>query len=316
MDVTIIIVSYNTRELLRRCLASIYRYPPTADFEVIVVDNASMDGSPEMVTREFPRARLIANNDNLGYAAANNQALRRSAARYVLILNSDVEVYEGALAALLDFMDGRPEAGMAGAKLILPDGSVQDTWSGGFTLGEFVAQQLLLGRLGRRPPTATDEPVEVLHLHGACLMVRREALLRVGPLDEAYWMYCEDSDWGLRFRRLGWKLYYIAAARMLHHHGASSRETRAEMVASYSLAAARYFRLHHGLVAGYVARVAGLTGAGLRLLTAALGTIVTLGLLGSLRRRTRLFARALALQVRGRSRWLVDPCLPWPAETD
>lgn len=300
-DITVIVVSYNTRELLRRCLSSLAAYPCAGATEVIVVDNASRDGSAEMVRAEFPEVRLLTTDRNLGYAAANNLALRGLSARYALILNSDIEVRPGAMDTLLGFMDATPQAGMAGAKLLLPDGTVQTTWAQGFTLGEFIRQQLYLDRLGPRGPgqlAAATEPVEVAHLHGACLLVRREALAQVGMLDEGYFMYCEDSDWCRRFRQAGWKLFYVPAAEMLHHHGASSRQSRAEMIAAYNLAAARYFRRHGGKWQGLVARAAGLTGSTLRLLGAVLLTLATLGAHPGLRRRIVLFARALWLQLR------------------
>ncbi len=301
MDLTIIVVSYNTRDLLRRCLQSLATCPCACQAEIVVVDNASSDGSAEMVREEFPQARLMPQDRNLGYAAANNLALAGLRARYALILNSDIEVRPGALDALVGFMDATPHAGMAGAKLVLPDGTVQSTWPHGFTLGEFIRQQLYLDRLPARANgqlLAMSEPVEVPHLHGACLLVRREALQQVGLLDEGYFMYCEDSDWCLRFRQAGWKLFYVPAAEMLHHHGASSRQARAEMIAAYNLAAARYFRRHGSSWQGLLARAAGLTGSSLRLLGAVLLTLVTLGLHPGLRRRTGLFARALGLQLR------------------
>jgi GT2 family glycosyltransferase len=131
-------------------------------------------------------------------------------------------------------------------------------------------------------------------------------------MDEGYWMYCEDSDWGLRFRRAGWGLFYVPASHLLHHHGASSRKTRAEMIAAYNLAAARYFRLHAGPLEGLLARWLGIWGTSLRLLGSTLGAIVTLGLWEPLTRRVKLFSKALALQVRWRERWLQPACVPTP----
>jgi N-acetylglucosaminyl-diphospho-decaprenol L-rhamnosyltransferase len=302
MDLTIIIVSYNTCDLLRRCLQSLRDHPATGETEIIVVDNASADDSVAMVRAEFADVRLRSQSHNLGYAAANNLALRDLRARYGLILNSDIEVHAGALDALLAFMDIHPEAGLAGARLILPDGSVQDTWQHGFTLGEFVRQQLYLDRLVPRTKSREtregEQPREVAHLHGACLMVRREALQQVGLLDEGYFMYCEDSDWCRRFRQAGWQLSYVPAAEMLHHHGASSRQIRGDMIAAYNLAAARYFRRHRGRLAGLAARLAGLLGMTLRLLGAGLLAGLTAGRSASLRQKARVFARAWWLQVR------------------
>ena len=133
---------------------------------------------------------------------------------------------------------------------------------------------------------------------------------QVGMMDEGYWMYCEDSDWCLRFRKAGWELCYVPEARMLHHHGASSKKTRAEMIASYNLAAARYFRLHEGALEGLLARGLGLIGTSLRLIGAMAGTILTVALYQPLRSRAKLFAKALVLQVEWRERWRRGACVP------
>jgi GT2 family glycosyltransferase len=301
-SITAIIVSFNTRELLRECLRSVVSKVGA----VVVVDNASVDGSVEMVRGEFPSVRVIANDSNVGYAAALNQALSGLQTGFALILNSDIEVKTGAVEALVEFMAGHPQCGMCAPELVLPDGSVQPTWRKGFTLGQFAAQQLMVEKLragGARVPALQKAGGVVEHLDGAALLVRAEAVGQVGLMDEGYWMYCEDSDWCLRFRRAGWEICYVPAARMLHHHGASSKNTRAEMIASYNLAAARYFRLHQGMPEGRVVRGLGLAGTSLRLFGALVGTVLTVGLYEPLRSRARLFAKALVLQVRWRERW-------------
>jgi len=304
MQLTIIIVSYNTADLLRNCLNSLFAQPPPCDFTVTVVDNASADDSVAMVRREFPQVRVIANERNLGYAAAINQGLPEADADYVLILNSDIEVHDGAVETLVQYMESLPQVGMCGPQLVLPDGRVQETWRAGFTLGQFARQQLLVDKLvGPRLSGLVPRPTtaaEVEHLDGAALLVRGAALRQVGPMDEGYWMYCEDSDWSLRFRRGGWKLCTVPAATMLHHHGASSRECRAEMIAAYNRAAARYFRLHEGPLEGGLARLLGLTGTSLRLFGAILGSVLTLGMYRPLTKKAALFLRALDLQVRRR----------------
>lgn len=304
-----VVISFNTRELLRDCLQSVFAQVP-GELEVVVVDNASADGSPALVRADFPSVRLIANSENVGYAAAINQSLQGLGTQPVLILNSDIVIEPGAVQALQEYLDAHPQAGMVAPQLILPDGSVQPTWRRGFSLRAFAAQQLLLDKLSRgasQPPPTT---VGVEHLDGAALLVRGEALQAVGLMDEGYWMYCEDSDWCLRFRQAGWELHYVPAARMLHHHGASSRKTRGEMIASYNLAAARYFRLHHGPLEGLMARWLGVLGTALRLSGALLGSMVTVGQVKALTSRAQLFARALACQARWRQRWLQPPSVP------
>ncbi|MBU0610495.1 MAG: glycosyltransferase family 2 protein, partial [Armatimonadetes bacterium] len=279
MPLSLIIISYNTCELMRNCLNSLRAHPPSCEHTITVVDNASADDTAAMIRRDFPDVTVIANEDNVGYAAAINQGLGLDDSGDVLILNSDIEARPGTIDRLRECLAANPDAGMCAPQLILPDGRPQPTWEHGFTLGQFARQQLMLDKLPRGaghpgPP----ESHEVEHLDGAALLVRREAIAAVGPMDEGYWMYCEDSDWELRFRRAGWKLRYVPDATMLHHHGASSRQCRAEMIASYNRAAARYFRLHEGALAGATARVLGVAGTSLRLFGAALASIVTLGL--------------------------------------
>lgn len=302
MRLSTIIISYNTSDLVRNCLTSLAAHPAPAEMQVVVVDNASHDDTVAMVRREFPDVLVIANETNRGYAAAVNQGLQALEADFYLILNSDIEVHEGSLGTLLHFMKAHPRAGMCAPQLILPSGKPQQTWREGFTLGQFARQEFMLDKLRPRPPleAAPAETSEVEHLDGAALLVRREALEQVGPLDEGYFMYCEDSDWALRFRRAGWTLYHVPAATVLHHHGASSRECRAEMIASYKRAARRYFRLHDGAMNAWLAHAIGLTGTALRLVGAALGTILTLGLYRPLVQKTALFAKALDLQSRRR----------------
>ena len=310
MTLSIIIISYNTRDLLRNCLQSVLRHPPSCEFTLTVVDNASADGSVEMVRAELPQVRVIANESNLGYAAAINQALRGLTAEYALILNSDIEVDPASVEALLAFMGETPVAGMCAPQLFLPDGSTQPTWRRGFSLGQFAAQQLLVDKLFCRAGACTPPSGSVEHLDGAALLVRAAALRQVGLMDEGYWMYCEDSDWCLRFRRAGWELHYVPQARMLHHHGASSKSTRGEMLASYNLAAARYFRLHGGALEGLLARWLGLLGTSLRLAGAMAGAVLTVGQYAPLTSRAKLFSRALVLQASWRGRWLQPPCIP------
>lgn len=309
MDLTVSIVNYNTRDLLERCLQTIYDCPPALDFEVWVVDNASHDGSVERVRENYPQVHLIASADNLGYAGGNNFALRHNEARYTLILNSDIEVHPGALDTLVAFMDSHPEAGMCGCRLILPDDSVQASCETELTLTRLVTQQLMLDKIGLARPllgpgwldcAAAAEPVAVEFVTGACMLCRREAIADVGLMDEAYWMYCEDSDYCQRYRARGWQLYYVPQATMRHVLGGSSKSARAEMIAAYNHSVARYFRLHHGPLKGLAARCISLGGGLLRLGLWSVATVATLGLVRRCRRQAGLFARTVWLTLRQR----------------
>ena len=300
MTLSIIIISYNTCDLMRNCLASLAAYPPACEYAITVVDNASADDTVAMIRREFPGAGVIANDANLGYAAAINQGLRQGSSDLVLILNSDIEVREGELDTLLGFMAATPEAGMCAPQLVLPDGRPQPTWRRGFTLGHFPRQQLLLDKLSHRRERPTDAeaegtPREVEHLDGAALLVRRAAIEAVGLMDEGYWMYCEDSDFCQTFRAAGWSLVYVPDATMLHVLGGSSKTARAEMIAAYNHGACRYFGKHHGPAQARSAKLIGLAGGLLRLALWGVPTVLTLGLVGKLRKQSVLFAKTVWL---------------------
>ena len=231
MRVSAVVVSWNVRDLLRECLRSLEAAGRDLPLEVWVVDNGSTDGSPAMVAAEFPDVHLIANADNRGFAAANNQAIGASAGRYVLLLNPDAALLDGALAALCAYLDGHPEAAVVGPLLLNPDGSVQSSrrraprQATGFVESTQLQRRLprtwLTDRyyLADRPDNAEQE---VDWLTGACLLVRRAALAQVGLLDEGFRMYSEELEWCLRFRQAGWRVAYLPAARVVHHEGGSS----------------------------------------------------------------------------------------------
>ncbi|MDI9569219.1 MAG: glycosyltransferase family 2 protein [Pseudomonadota bacterium] len=228
---TIIIVNWNTRELLRDCLSSLGTEDPEVPREVIVVDNASRDGSPEMVAREFPAARLMANDENVGFARANNQALREARGRYILLLNSDTTTPDpGIFRDWLAFLDEHPEIGASGCRLVTADGR---HWVGdaGFRPSPrtVCCYSFFLSHLfPRRCPGLflndgrPDGPRMVDWISGAALMIRRDILRRVGLLDEGLFMYAEDVEWGCRVRKHGYSVCYLPQFVIVHLVGASS----------------------------------------------------------------------------------------------
>ena len=272
LDLAVIIVSYNTRALLRDCLRSVYASQGDFAFEVCVVDNASTDGSAAMVRAEFPRARLIESDRNGGYAYANNLALRMygfrdpgeadaasppSAAelpRYVLLLNPDTVLPSDALARMLAFMEAHPRAGVVGPKLVRPDGSLDLACRRSFPTPEVSLWRMLgLSRLfprsrrfGRYNLTYLDpdERAEVDAVVGAFMWVRREAIQQVGLLDEAFWMYGEDLDWAKRIKDAGWQVWYNPEVTVLHVKGAASRRNPRARVEFYR-AMAPFYRKHY-----------------------------------------------------------------------
>ncbi len=241
-DLGIVIVNYNTRDLLRRCLETVFASEGVS-FRLCVVDNASTDGSAAMVARDFPQVHLIANEENLGYPAANNQGLRamgfergqRGEARYALLLNPDTELPPDALAKMTAFLDAHPEAGIAGPRLVRPDGLLDLACRRAFPSPEVSFYRLTgLSRLfprsrrfGRYNLTylPEDETAEVDSVVGAYMQVRAEAIEQVGLLDESFFMYGEDLDWAFRVKAAGWKVYYYPEVTVLHVKRASSRRS-------------------------------------------------------------------------------------------
>jgi N-acetylglucosaminyl-diphospho-decaprenol L-rhamnosyltransferase len=302
LDLTLSIVNWNTADRLIDCLDSIFRHPPARDFEVIVVDNASRDDSVARVRAAFPQVRVIALRRNLGYAGGHNQALRVSRGRFILLLNSDIVVHEGALEALLSFMEVRPEAGLAGAQLLWSDGSVQLSYTDDLTLRAVFLQQFGLDRLFPHSRLTAgywrghedhSQVRAVPQLSGACLLLRREVLQQVGLLDEGFFMYCEDTDYCTRVRRAGWQLYYVPTARMTHFHGQSARQVPAAMIASHGRACVRYFRRHRNPLEAALCRGLVVAGAGLRWMAWSALAWATPGGASPARQQAQLFSRVL-----------------------
>jgi len=268
---SIIIVNWNTRNLLAQCLQSLYANPPDGEFEVWVVDNASTDGSVQMVREQFPQVRLIENSENAGFAWANNQAIRRSSGRHLLLLNPDTEIWPGAPETLVRFMEEYPQAGAAGARLLNPDGTLQESCHPFPTLGREVWRLFHLDALWPRAryemtrwDLETPRPVDAVQ--GACVMLRREALEQVGLLDEDYFMYTEEVDLCYRLRRGGWRIYWAPQATVVHYGGQSTQQMPAEMFLRLYESKLFYFRKHHGRQAARAYKLILLAAAVARLL--------------------------------------------------
>jgi N-acetylglucosaminyl-diphospho-decaprenol L-rhamnosyltransferase len=257
MDLAIVTVSYNTRDLLAECLQAALEGLARAGLtgEVWVVDNASADGSAAMVHERFPQVRLVAHDENVGFAAGNNLALARmgfplqnlarrgldageGSPRHVLFLNPDTRVVGEALGALVRFLDETAAAGAAGARLVHSDGSFQHSafafpglWQiffDFFPLDHHLLESRLNGRYARRW-YAAGRPFAVDHPLGAALMVRGETLARVGGFDEQFFMYCEEIDLCRRIKAAGWAIYCVPEAEIVHHVGQSTRQFRDRM---------------------------------------------------------------------------------------
>lgn len=256
IDVSIVLVSWNTRKLLLECLAALPNALGPLEAEVWVVDNASSDDSVGAVrtwaaTASLP-VHLIENSENVGFAAANNQAIARSTGRYVLLLNTDTLPEPNAIANLVAFADSQPLCGMVGGMLLNPDGSFQGSFA---AFPNFVSEVLNASGLGRRlfgawyPNTGPREAQvarKVDYIQGACMLARREAIDEVGMLDEGYFMYNEEPDWCWRMRQAGWETWYTPDARILHYGGQSTRQVRHAMIQALYRSKVRYIRKHHG----------------------------------------------------------------------
>jgi GT2 family glycosyltransferase len=253
MDVSIIIVNWNTRDILRDCLESVYARTKDIAFEVIVIDNASSDDSVGMIKREFAQVRLIENTENKGFAAANNQGMRIAQGRYVLLLNSDTVVLEAAILRAVRFADAHPEAGVVGCRVLNADRSLQITcfmfpsalnlllWI--TYLYKVFPRSRFWGR-GRMTWWNRDDVREVDVVTGCFMLVRREAIDRVGLMDEQFFMYAEEADWCYRFQQAGYKRLFTPEAQIIHLGGASSDQIKPRMIVAWRESMLLYFKKH------------------------------------------------------------------------
>jgi GT2 family glycosyltransferase len=263
MDVTVIIVNYNTKSLLRECLTSVYRETKEVKYEVFVVDNRSEDGSPDMVQEEFPMVNLIRNERNVGFAAGNNIAIKKGSGRYFLLLNPDTRLVNNTMKILVDYMDEHSDVGATGSMLLDQDMNVQ-TVCRKFSnflneIGELIpvlnrfqfdwmSRNYHPDRFDYRSTGETD------YVQGACLMVRKEVVDTVGPLDERFFMYSEEEDWCFRIKKHGWKVMYVSSAIILHYIGMSTRQRSDEMFRELYHSKLKFFMKNRGHITAYLLR--------------------------------------------------------------
>ena len=259
MDLSIVIVNWKVKDLLRRCLASVYRETKDLSFEVFVVDNDSGDGSVEMVIKEFPQANVIANNRNLGFAAGNNPAIAAAAGDLVLLLNPDAEVTDGALGKMAAYMRRNPHVGILGPRLVGDDGKLQPSVRRFPTLA---SQLLIMLKLHHAFPSlaplrryfAADfdyaREAAVDQVMGAAFMIRRGALDELGGLDERFFIWFEEVDYCKRAKDAGFQVWYAPVATIRHHGGESFGQVFGPKKQAYFNDSLRkYFLKHEGLPA-------------------------------------------------------------------
>ena len=275
-DLSIVIVNWNVVGLLRRCLSSIVgelRPEPGLDlvlpgtlwsYEIWAVDNASTDGSSEMVREEFPYVHLIANSENLGFTVANNQAIVKSKGKFILLLNCDTEVVDDALATMVAYMEEHSDVGVLGPQLRYPDGEIQSSRRRFPTMATAYLESTILQQwfpdnsiLQRyfMADVPDDHVQEVDWVVGACLMTRRQVVDQIGLLDEGFFMYSEELDWCYRAKQAGWKVVYLPSAEVLHYEGRSSTQVVPARHIHFQSSKVRFFRKHHGPVAGELLRL-------------------------------------------------------------
>jgi len=293
MDLSVIIISHNTRELTANAVESVLRSNTRYRFEVIVVDNASTDGSAEAIAARFPEVRLVRNAKNVGFARANNQAIRLARGRYILLLNSDTVVRPDTFETMLDFMEAHPRVGAAGCKVLLPDGSLDKACRRGFPtpaasfyyvfgLARLFPKSARFNayHLGHLDPD-TDHPVDCLV--GAFMLVRRETIGQVGLLDERFFMYGEDVDWCFRIRQAGWDIHYWPRTSIVHYKRASWGRRPARVIREFHRSMWLFHRKH--FAARYPFYVNALVGLGIGVRLA--GALVKNGFLARLGGRRR-----------------------------
>lgn len=238
-DISIIIVNWNTRDILRDCMMSVYEQTQGVCFEVIVIDNASSDGSVEMVRQEFPQVILIENSDNRGFAAANNQGMRIAQGDYILLLNSDTIVLDGAIQKTAAFTYKHPEAAVVGCRVLNSDKTLQPTcFMFPSLLNLFLATTYLYKIFpnsrffGRERMSWWDRKNirEIDVVTGCFMLVRRTAMEQVGLMDERYFMYGEETDWCWQFKKAGWKNIFFPDAQIIHLGGQSSKQVKVAMM--------------------------------------------------------------------------------------
>ncbi|MBU1177660.1 glycosyltransferase family 2 protein [Patescibacteria group bacterium] len=255
---SIIIVNWNTRTHLKWCLRYIYTRTKGINFEVFVVDNASHDNSAVMVEKNYPSVKLIRNQTNLGFAKANNQAIRQAKGKYILLLNSDTKITEQALVKMVRFMEENNKVGILGCKLLNPDGTLQPSCR---QFPSLFSQVIILLKLHNIFPNLKsirnyylldwphDTTKKVDQVMGACFMVRQEVFTKIGLLDKKYFIWFEEVDFCRRAAKAGWSTYFLPQAEVCHEKGASFNQVLSpKKQAWFNKSVLRYFRQHEPLI--------------------------------------------------------------------
>ncbi|MBS4027439.1 MAG: glycosyltransferase family 2 protein [Ignavibacteriales bacterium] len=278
-DISIVIVSYNAKEYLKICLQSIFQFPPQSDFEVIVVDNNSSEGNVEMLKQEFSSVIVIRNNENVGFARANNQGIKVAQGKYVLLLNPDTKLIENIFSPLSNFMDIRTSVAIAGCRILNDDGTEQGsffpfpnlltTFLNAFFLDRIISYQHIDGRnvFNRKPLT---QPVKVDWVSGAFMFCKKDSLLNIGLIDERYPLYSEEVDLCYAAYQNGYEVYTFPSVSIIHYGGRSTFQQRTKTTILANLSKLLFIQKHYSNFTQIVFRIIFFLGLFLRLIGALL----------------------------------------------
>lgn len=251
---SIVIVTWNAKRIVQKCLQSLVQHTKNFNTEIIIVDNASSDGTPQVIREQFPQAKLVQSDTNLGFAKANNIGIALSTGKYIYLINSDVVVPEGCLEEMLRYMEQHPDIGMLGPKMVLPDGSIGQSCMRFPTVWNWFCRALALDSMFKGSSVfgdflmtgfKYDRVADVDALSGWFWMVRREAMEQVGLLDERFFMYGEDIDWPKRFHQAGWRVVFYPGAEAVHYCAASSSQEPARFYLEMNRANIQYCQRYH-----------------------------------------------------------------------
>lgn len=304
MDLSFIIVNWNTKRLLVGCLQSIKSTVINLTYEVIVLDNGSLDDSVKTVRERFPEVKVIENKQNLGFAKANNIGLSMMRGKYAVLLNTDTILKEKAIKNVVDFMDKNAEVGICGVQLLNEDGSRQNSIANIPNLMTELTNKSLLRRLfpkiylgkGHR----FSEPVEVESVIGACMVVRRDAIEKIGYLDEDYFFFLEETDWCLRFRKNGWKVFHNPHAEVFHLQGQTAKTVLIGARIEYWRSRYLFFRKHKSVVEQAVLMAGLLLKLSVDLILSFLYGVGTLFVNNRVRGKIKLYSTLILWHLRGR----------------
>jgi len=279
IDLSILIVNWNTKDYLLQCLDSIFQTVRRSSWEIFVIDNGSVDGSGEAAQKRFPSIRLIENERNLGFAKAMNQGLQQSSGRHSLLLNPDASIKEGAIERMLSFMETHSEVGAAGGQLLNEDGSKQNSIANFPSLATELFNKSFLRRMfpKRFPGKERNyfEPIEVDSVIGACMIVSREVMEQLGLMDEDYFLFLEETDWCYRMKKAGWKVYHLPEAEIYHVQGKSAEAEKKRAKVEYYRSRYYFFRKNRGNFKWLFLHIGLITKLGIELIFATLLCILT-----------------------------------------